>query len=168
MLVQMRQTILENVQLAAYVKYQQTQKIVDPGVGHDGEDDVDDLANKCQLIIRPPRDVVDVMGLQRHRSARVGDVRCQPHRHAETRQNDDEEACDSHQAISARDNYARGLRSSDHDFSFMRILVCFYPILNDHTHDWYDSFKSVNNKLSDLIARLRVSLNWQTGYVKNN
>lgn len=81
----MRQTILKNVQLATYVKYQQTEKIVDSSVGYHGEEDADSLTDKCQLVLRPSRYVVDVMGLQWHGSTRIGDVRRQSHRHAETR-----------------------------------------------------------------------------------
>lgn len=130
------------MQLPAHVEHQQTEEVIDSGVCHHGQDNTDRLTDKRQFELRSISDVVDVIRLHRQRPAWVGDVRHHSHRHAEDRQNDNEDATESHYAVRKCDNYARRMRPADHHASLLRARRP-RPVFCDHVYGRRDSFKVV-------------------------
>lgn len=138
--VQIEQSLFENVQLGAYVKYEQTQKSVDARVRDRRHQDRYSLSGDQDFVIRCLRYISHIIRLHQHRSSRVCQI-CQISRRvSKTRRDDEYGGRKDHHATSEHDRHSGNSRLLYHSVSF---ILCFHPkpILHDHIYDWFKIFR---------------------------
>lgn len=139
--VKIEQSLFEDVQLGAYVKYEQAQKGIDACVRNRGQYDRRSLSGDYKLVIRGLRYVSQKIRLHQHRPSRVRVrqiyqvSRCIP----KARWNDENDCREHHHATPEYDYRSGNFRLLYHGISFLR---CFrlVPILYDHFHDRFEIF----------------------------
>lgn len=138
--IQKKETMAENVQLAADMKHNESKKIVDSRVTREDEEGGNRNHDIRQFVLRGLRYVVHIMGLYGHRSTRIGNIRQVSRGDSKNWQNDNKDVCQPHKKIRDRGDYSRGFGSSHHHFSLFWILKP-YPILRHHAYYRCGSFE---------------------------
>lgn len=131
----------ENVQLAADMKHNKSKKIVDSHITRDSKEERNGMRDIRQFVSRGFRYVVHVIGLYRHRSAWIGNIRQVSYGDSKNWQYDNKDVRQSHKTIRERDDYARAFGSSHHRVSLFRALRS-KPIFRHHIYYRRDSFKN--------------------------
>lgn len=121
-LIRTKETMLENIQLAADMKHNQSKKIIDSHITRDSEKERNGMHDIRQLVLWSFCYVIHVIGLYRHRSARIGNIRQVSYGDSGNGQNDNKDVCQSHKTICERDDYTRDFRISHHRVSLFRTL----------------------------------------------
>lgn len=146
--VQIEQTVLENIQLGAYVEHHQTQKIVDARVRDRCKRDRHGLADERDLEKRALY-LVKKVRLQQQRFARVCDVRPVSHRIPEARWYDENDTRQSHHDTAELDDHTGDSRLLDHGVPLQRRFR-LGPVVHNHIHERLEFFAENNKCFTDV------------------